>query len=133
MNPVNLKALPYRIRMIAEKLGMEATYQLLAEHGAECHTIPASFSPGCALAKHLGEDAAKVLCQLWPDTPIDLPKPDKILLQWRDAELIHNITLGGMTVMQAVKKYNLTRQRINQILSSHWEEKNLSLPLDLPT
>lgn len=132
MQQINLKALPYRTRMIAEQLGMEETFALLKAHGAESHTIPAAFTPNCALAKNLGPAAAKALCALWPGRPIDLPKVDKIMQQWRDQCLIEEMTTGKLGMVQAVKKYNLTRQRINQILNSHWQDQNLSLPLDLP-
>lgn len=130
MNPVNVKALPYRIRMIAERIGMERTYQLLVEHGAECHKIPGEYVEGCALANNLGTDVARALIELWPESAIDLPKPDKILIQWRDKELTEDIYERDMPIREAVKKYNLTRQRINQILNQHRQDNNLTLDLD---
>lgn len=133
LQPIDVRALPYRVRMIAEKLGISKTFELLTEHGAQCFTIPPCFSPTCALAQNLGDDAAKVLIELWPDKALDLPKVDKILLQWRDAELLTDIVQNELSIMKAVKKYNITRQRINQILNAHGnpQNKNPTLELDL--
>lgn len=131
MNPtkIDTRALPYRIRQIADQIGIEATYDFLCKHGAQLVTVPERYTDDCSCSKRFGKDAAQALIALWPGARIDLPKPDKILRQLRDIQLQSDLE-NGISTMELVKKYNLTRQRIWQITGQQ-ETKNMSLPLDL--
>ena len=129
-NPVNLKALPYRVRFIAELLGMNETYQLLEKHCFDTLYIPPNLLRS-SLDKKIGEKAAKALIQLWPNQTITLPKPDKIMQQWRNHELLIAKRAGTLSTADASKKYNLTRQRINQIENENTENPNLTLDFTL--
>lgn len=134
-NPVTWKNLTsYRIKLLAQHLGMDATYSLLTEFVHVTLYIPRTLT-NSELTKKVGVDAANVLVKLWPDQRVTLPKPDKMLNLWRNHEIIKRIDNGDITTTNACIEYDLTRQRINQIRQSlqpeTYPEKHPNLTLDL--
>lgn len=136
-NPVDLRALPYRTRLVAEIIGLNATYILFKKFAHKTIYVPSTLARS-GLAETVGEEAALALIELWPDRSITLPKVDKMFQQWRNHELLNALELGELSVTELCIKYNLTRQRINQIKHDHKQNKvtsktasNQNLTLDL--
>jgi len=117
-NPVDLRALPYRTRLVAQKIGLEATYALFNTFAHKTLYIPGSLTRS-NLADKIGKPQALALIELWPNTSITLPKIDKIFQQWRNHELLNELAQNTLTVTELCIKYDLTRQRINQIKNAN--------------
>lgn len=109
-NPVDIRSLPMRIRLIAEKVGIQRTYEFLSEHWSTTLYIPATLD-NSDLAEKVGEDVALALIELWPSQKLDPPKPDKLMQQWRD----HELNAGTLKTKEACERFNITRQRCSQI------------------
>lgn len=128
-NPVDLRSLPYRTRLVAEKIGLEATYRLFDKFAHKTLYIPGSLARS-TLAKNIGEAEANALIALWPNQSITLPKVDRMLQQWRNHALLAELNLGELSVTALCIKYNLTRQRINQIKHEYGGANNPINPSD---
>jgi len=127
-NPIDLRALPYRTRLVAQIIGLDATYRLFEKFAHKTLYIPGSLNRS-ALANKVGEAEAMALIELWPNQSITLPKVDKMFQQWRNHEILAELGQGKLTVTDICVKYDLTRQRINQIKHEYSEPNN---PTHLP-
>jgi len=125
---IDLRALPYRVRLIAELAGIENTYRFLSEHGAKSIRIKKAYTPGCTLEKRFGVEVAKALFELWPNQCIDIPKVDKMTLQIRDIKIMQELK-EGVGVAEVRARYNLTRQRIYQ-LKNEAEQPDMNMGFD---
>ncbi|MBL4832614.1 MAG: hypothetical protein JKY26_01460 [Pseudomonas sp.] len=122
-NSVDLRALPYRTRLVAEIIGLEATYRLFDKFAHKTLYIPSSLARS-TLADNIGKAEANALIALWPNQSITLPKVDKMFQQWRNHALLAELELGESSITDLCIKYNLTRQRINQIKHEYSESNN---------
>ena len=127
-NPVTFENISnYRIRKLAEQLGMQKTYNFLSAHWNEKFYIPSK--PSKKLVERCGQDVAEVLVMLYPDQHYQPPKPDKIWESWRNHEILKDRG-DGMLMEDVSKKYNLTRQRIGQIMKEIDPDNDPNLTLD---
>jgi len=138
-NPVDLRSLPYRTRLIAEKIGLDKTFILLSVHAHETLYIPGTLKHS-DLANKVGKNEAKALIELWPEQTITLPKVDKLFQQWRNHEIVTAMHEGETAVIDLCRRWNLTRQRISQLMKEYHQKKqestktqheNLTLDLSL--
>ncbi|KGJ92154.1 Mor transcription activator domain protein [Colwellia psychrerythraea] len=136
-NPVDLRALPYRTRLVAEKIGLNATYILFKTFAHRTLYIPPTLLRS-DLATKVGKEAATALIELWPNTSLTFPKVDRMFQQWRNYEIILDINDGELPIVEICIKYDLTRQRIDQIKKDHKRNQvaskatsNQNLTLDL--
>ena len=118
-NPVDLRALPNRTRQLAERVGIQRTYEFLVEFEASTLYIPAKLT-NSTLAKQVGEDIAKALVELYPATRFTPNKIDKILQTWRNHELVHS----DEPLITLCKKFKITRSRVLQIRQEHADNEN---------
>lgn len=109
-NPVDLRALPTRTNLLAQRVGLQLTYEFLNAHWFETLYIPPNLKHS-NLDQRVGKDVAQALIDLWPNQQFTPPKPDKLLQKWRDYE----IGTSELSTKELCKKYNITRQRLSQI------------------
>jgi hypothetical protein len=127
-NPVGINNLTsYRIRHLVEKLGMEVTFNFLNSHWHTKFFIPSTVSN--KLIERVGDDVALTLVALYPGQHYQPPKPDKILELWRNHEIVRERN-SGIKMEDLCKKYQITRQRINQIEHEVDPKHDLNFSLD---
>lgn len=138
-NPVDLRSLPYRTRLVAEKIGLNETYFFFEKFAHRTLYVPPNLKQS-DLATKIGEAAAIALVELWPNSHFTPPKIDKMFQQWRNYELMFDVDEDKLSIVEMCIKYNLTRQRINQIRHEHAQKhqedhkltnQNLTLDLNL--
>lgn len=116
MKHVDVWALPKRTILLMELAGIGETYAFLKQYGLGRAFVPESLDKAQLIKERYGDKIAAALVDLWPGQYIDIPKVDKITMQWRNQELYNDVRVKNMRICEASKKYLLTRQHCMKIL-----------------
>lgn len=128
-NPVSYKNLTSQsTRLLAKELGMQRAYEFLSEHWNHVLYIPPNLKRS-KLAQKVGDDVANVLVKHYSGEYYQPSKPDKIFELWRNYEIVQD-QKNGMKLPELAAKYDLTRQRINQITREIDPSRDQNFQLD---
>lgn len=80
--------------------------------GDESQPVPARLE---GIAEHVGPDVARYLARHWDGTLLYIPKPESVVRVYRDEHLLEEFR-GGATVQELAERYDVTTERVMQIL-----------------
>jgi uncharacterized protein YqiB (DUF1249 family) len=89
--------------------------------GEEGQTLPPALE---GIAEHVGEDVALYLAQHWSGALLYIPKPESVVRAYRDDHLLDEFR-GGATVQELAERYDLTTERVMQILRAEGEQTEM--------
>ena len=111
-------ALPAGLRDLKGIVGPGAALALSAAYGGGSLYVPASPGPEHRLSRILGQENARLLCRACAGDTLKVPKPDAVLRQIREKDILRRKKNGEPTSRLA-RDYNLTQRRVMQILAEH--------------
>jgi len=113
---IDLRLLPHGVRKFVEVLGVDKAVALLKQHQLRMMYIPLNPAPEHEFCQVFGTELAAYLSETHGAKSYQIPKVDKVLLQFRNQEII-NAHEQGAQVQALAEQYGLTRQCIWLILS----------------
>lgn len=109
--------IPKAAQELIEVVGQAATLELIAAYGGMNLAIPARWQKCQWLIDAIGRDAALQLWRTWQGGRIYIPKWQVKALADRDRQ-IRADRAGGLSFNDLAAKWQLTHQRLYQILGS---------------
>ncbi|WP_080928320.1 Mor transcription activator family protein [Pseudoalteromonas luteoviolacea] len=113
---IDLSLLPHGVRKFVEVLGVDRAVSLLKQHQLRMMYIPLNPRPEHEFCQVFGTELAMHLSENHGAKSYQIPKVDKVLLQFRNQEII-KAHEQGVPVQELAEQYGLTRQCIWLILS----------------
>ncbi|MDY7001973.1 MAG: Mor transcription activator family protein [Thermodesulfobacteriota bacterium] len=111
-------ALPAGLRKLKAIVGPRAALALAATYGGGSLYVPARPGPRHRLSRLLGRKNARRLAQTYAGETLKIPKPDAVLRQIREKDILRR-KKNGEPVSRLARDYNLTHRRVMQILAEH--------------
>ncbi|MCG7550073.1 Mor transcription activator family protein [Pseudoalteromonas sp. Of7M-16] len=108
--------LPHGLQLFLEVMGLDDAVNALSEEQGNLFFIPDKPTPNHEFCKRFSDDMARALYNHAGST-YQIPKLDKIMIQLRNIKLREDFKQGA-SVQDLVRRYKLTRQMINLIVTS---------------
>lgn len=112
-----LNYLPQQLKDLIDVIGLEAVQKLVEVYGGVRLKFPLSLKPDHPLAKLLGWQTARTLCDHYGASFMDVPKAQSAITEYRN-NLIREAHARGATVRELAYRYRLTQRRIWYILGA---------------
>lgn len=113
---IDVRRLPPPARKLVAAIGVESTIRLLSIRGGARLCVPHDPARSHTLTPALGVEAVTALVKVFGGgTWVDLPMPDKLLNQIRDAQ-IRAEHAEGDSLMTLAGRYSLTTRHIQNII-----------------
>lgn len=111
---VNPARLPPMLRKLVRLIGLSETLRLTCRFGGARVSLGVTRQPKTKLRKALSEASIEVLAKHLDHEHIDIPTPDSILAQIRDASIQEQASRGA-TLAELSEDFGLTRRHIMNI------------------
>ncbi|ESP93676.1 Mor transcription activator family protein [Pseudoalteromonas luteoviolacea] len=108
--------LPHGLRLFVKVMGLDDAVNASSEEQGNLFFIPDKPTPNHEFCKRFSVDMARALYNHAGST-YQIPKLDKIMIQLRNIKLREDFKQGA-SVQDLVRRYKLTRQMINIIVTS---------------
>ncbi|MCF2855940.1 hypothetical protein L1286_00525 [Pseudoalteromonas sp. SMS1] len=113
---LDVSLLPHGLRLFVVTMGLDDAVKALSEEQGNLFFIPDKPTPNHEFCKRFSVDMARALSNHAGST-YQIPKLDKILIQLRNIKIRQEFK-KGVSVQNLVRRYKLTRQMINLIVTS---------------
>lgn len=113
LSVVDERRLPPVARMLARAIGLAATVRLLQARGGTQLHVPVDPARAQVLRGVLSADEITALASAFGALRLDLPKPDKVLRQVRDAQI--RADRARHSAGHVARTYGLTRRHVINI------------------
>lgn len=116
LSKVHAGRLPPTLRKLVRLIGLAETLRLTCAFGGARVSLGSVRQPTTKLRRAISEESIQILGMNLDREQIDVPKPDRILSQIRDA-YIRDQAQRGATLSELTENSGLTRRRILSIVA----------------
>lgn len=117
MNEVKEWLFPPLYRGLINLIGINEVYHLVNDYGGISIRIPKKVNTNSKIFRLVSYESATKLIKAFPETTLQLPKPDKILAQVRNKRIIRDSEAGYPKSTLAIM-YGLSRRSIITICNA---------------